>query len=588
MRSNRGPQNGKIYWKKSIRTSQLLVFTLFLILNVIFSGVLYYMATSYVKKSVSDKMNAQASFYLETLDNQMENTQNILFNMFSDRKLVFLVYPMNLLDDYEMRDAYLSEQERILMLKNNNPLIEEGIIFLPNVEMYISDRTIAEMTEEDFAILDERSKIINEGVCLQDGGLYMVSAGEPYYAVKDRPDALFVLKFDEEKIRKTLTTFNTIDGSGSFLYNLEEEIYIGSKEEDTLGRAILEQIESELPEDESAFHKEDFSSVVELKDGRYQIFLARSGYFGYFVQYVPEKEVLKDISPYKWLIVLYIIGVGAAAVFFSKSTERFVHKPLNRLVEAFSKAEREGLDYEGTQDYGENEFSYLFERFDRMQERQKALTGELVEQKNLAQKAELKQLQAQINPHFLYNSFLSLRNKIRREDLEAAEELAGHLSAYFRFITRNDESNVSLKDEVAHARSYTSIQQMRFYNRIRVVFPELPGEYEEIEVPRLILQPVIENALQHGLEDKEENGILEISFCRSETGLEIHVEDNGEKLTDETIAELRRKLEYRTQVTGLVNIHQRLKLFFGENGGLRIGRSRYGGAEVTICIPVKD
>ena len=128
---------------------------------------------------------------------------------------------------------------------------------------------------------------------------------------------------------------------------------------------------------------------------------------------------------------------------------------------------------------------------------------------------------------------------------------------------------------------------MRFYNRIRVVFPELPGEYEGIEVPRLILQPVIENALQHGLEDKEENGILEISFCRSETGLEIHVEDNGEKLTDEMIVELKWKLDCKVQVTGLVNIHQRLKLFFGENGGLRIERSPYGGAEVIICIPGK-
>ena len=570
----------KIHWKNSIRTMQLLIFALFLALNVLFFTILYYTATSYVKKSVYDIMNAQANFYLETLDNQMLNSQNILYNMFSDRKLAFLVYPMQLLDDYERRDAFLSEQERIIMLKNNNTLIESGIIYLPNVEMYISDITIGEMEEEDFAAMDKRSEIMNQNICLQDDGLYMVSAGEPYFQVKDRPDALFVLKFSEEKIRNTLKAFNTIEGSGSFLYKREDECYIGSEAEDELGRKILELIEPNLSEETV------FSAAVELEGSRYQVFQARSEYFGYFVQYVPEKDVLKDISTYKWLLLLYVAVVGVAAVFFSRSTERFVHKPLNKLVDAFAQAEREGLNYEGIQEYGKNEFSYLFERFNRMQDRQKTLTGELIEQKNLAQKAELKQLQSQINPHFLYNSFLSLRNKIRREDLDSAEQLAGHLSSYFRFITRNDESNVSLKDEVAHARSYTGIQQMRFYDRIRVEFHELPEIYEEIEVPRLILQPVIENALEHGLEDKSENGILEISFRQEEGCLQIYVEDNGEALTDSRLREMRSKLEQREHVTGIVNIHRRLQLFFGEGSGIRIERSKYGGAEVIIQIPV--
>lgn len=568
--------------KKSIRSRQLSLLVIFLALNVLFSWILYYTATNYVKSSIYDKMNAQASFYLDTLDNQMENTQNILFNMFSDRKLVFLVYPMNLLNDYEMRDAYLSEQERIQMLKNNNSMIETGMIYLPNVEKYISDMTIGEMEEEDFKVLDERSRIINQGVCLQDGMLYMVSAGEPYYMVKERPDALFVIQYSEDKIRKTMAAFHTIEGSGSFLYKAEGEIYIGSNEEDELGKEILDAVKSRLTEDAV------FSDAVKLESGRYQVFLARSQFFGYFIQYVPEKEVLKDILQYKWIILLYIVGVGLVSILFSKFTERIIHKPLNKLVDAFSQAEKDGLDYEGTKDYGENEFSYLFEGFNRMQERQKILTEELIEQKNLTQKAELKQLQAQINPHFLYNSFLSLRNKIRREDLESAEKLAGHLGGYFKFITRNDESNVSLKNEVDHARSYTSIQQMRFSDRIHVIFQELPEEYAEIEVPRLILQPLIENALEHGMEDKTEGGILKISFFENGNILEIHVEDNGENLTDDKMRELQMKLEQKKQITGIINIHQRLKLFFGEKGGIRIRRSSYGGAEVVVYIPLKQ
>lgn len=98
---------------------------------------------------------------------------------------------------------------------------------------------------------------------------------------------------------------------------------------------------------------------------------------------------------------------------------------------------------------------------------------------------------------------------------------------------------------------------------------------------------MIENALEHGLEDKTEGGILKICFLANEKILEIHVEDNGENLSDDKIHELQMKMEQKDQITGIVNIHQRLKLFFGGKGGILIGRSKYGGAEVVICIPLK-
>lgn len=212
------------------------------------------------------------------------------------------------------------------------------------------------------------------------------------------------------------------------------------------------------------------------------------------------------------------------------------------------------------------------------------LVDELIEQKELAQQSELKQLQAQINPHFLYNSFFSLRNKIRREELDSAEKLSSLLGTYFRFLTRNDEGNVPLKNEVEHAGSYAEIQHMRFYDRIQVQFDELPMDCREVLVPRLILQPVIENALNYGLEEKEEDGLLRVSFQKKEDILEIHVEDNGDYFTDEKMQKLRQKLERKDQITGLVNIHNRLLLYWGEKSGIVIERSVLGGAEIILKI----
>lgn len=564
--------------KKSIRTKQLIIFAVFMAVNVLFSMVLYFLATATVKKSIFDKMDAQADFYLETIDNHLKSTENMLYNMFSDRKLIFLVEHTNLLNAYELRDAYLSEQERIIMLKENNPLVASGIIYLPNAKMKISDSYITDMDADDFEAVRQKYTMSDFPLKYMEGSLFMSSSGVPVYQTRELPAVLFVVEFNEKKIKETLRNFNTIDNSGSFLYQPEQSIFIESGENAGTGNRILELLRPELEE------KEEFSDVIKTEEGNYQISVTQSSYLGYFVQYAPEKEVLKNMESYKWLVFIYIIGVASVAVVFSESIEKTIHRPLNKLMEAFSKVEKENLSSGGTEYTGEDEFSYLFEGFNHMQDKTKRLIEELVLQKELAQQAELKQLQAQINPHFLYNSFFSLKNKIKREELEDAEKLASLLGTYFRFLTRNDENCISLKSEVEHARSYTDIQYMRFHDRIDVYFEELPKEYESVMVPRLILQPVIENALKYGLEEKEEGGMLRITFRPKEDILEIHVEDNGQMFTDDTLRELREKLEKTDEITGIINIHKRLKLYWGEKSGLEISRSSLGGAHIVIKI----
>ena len=378
----------------------MAMFVLFLCVNLIFSSILYHVATTYVKKSIQDKMNAQAEFYLETLDTRMESTQDSLYNLFVDRKLAFLISPSNLLSDYEMRDAFLSEQERIQMLKDSNPFIQSGTIYLPNTGKVISNSRINDMSEDDYQFMNDMLPFNNCGITQVDGEVYTVSAGVPYIGVKDVPDAFMVVKLDKKKIISTLHAFDTIEGSGSFLYKENADLFIDSNSENDHGEQVRDAIKNELNT------MENVSGIIKISGEKYQFFAAWSDLFGYFVQYVPEREIMKNITPYKWLMFLYVLAVFTVSVIFSRRTNDLVHKPLKKLVDAFTKAGEEGLTFEGAKDYGNNEFGYLFEKFNDMQKKQKLLTQELIEQKNLAQKAELKQLQAQINPHFLYNSFL--------------------------------------------------------------------------------------------------------------------------------------------------------------------------------------
>jgi two-component system sensor histidine kinase YesM len=209
----------------------------------------------------------------------------------------------------------------------------------------------------------------------------------------------------------------------------------------------------------------------------------------------------------------------------------------------------------------------------------------------MMQKAELKQLQSQINPHFLYNSFFILNSLAKTGDQERIELFTNMLGEYFRFITRNGEDNVKLSDEVRHSRMYTEIQKLRFSRRIAVEFQELPEELALVKVPRLIIQPIIENAYEHSLEKLPGEGLLRVSFEATSDEIRISVEDNGADITDDEIAELEKRLEDTDQsheMTGLINIHRRIVLTYGKGSGLFLSRSCLNGLKVVIVITLTE
>lgn len=343
---------------------------------------------------------------------------------------------------------------------------------------------------------------------------------------------------------------------------------------------------------------------VRIDGENYLVLAGGTGEMGCFVQYVEESSVTGYITrSWGYMMICLVIMTGISAVFIPY-TRRIVHKPLNKLVQAFEKVKEGNLEehiYHGTND----EFAYLYQAFNDMEDRLRQLIDEVYVQKNLAQRAQLKQLQAQINPHFLYNSFFTLSRRIKRQDYENAEEFARHLGNYFKYLTRDGSDVIPLRQEVEHAQSYAAIQQARFASRVQVCFEELPKSCSGLLVPRLILQPLLENSFGHGLENKVSGGILSVRFQVERGCLHICVEDNGEEASDEDILRMRRSLEEQEpdEVTGLVNIHRRLKMFFHEEAsrtgdekkqpdckesprgaGLLIGRSSLGGAAVTIEI----
>jgi two-component system sensor histidine kinase YesM len=149
------------------------------------------------------------------------------------------------------------------------------------------------------------------------------------------------------------------------------------------------------------------------------------------------------------------------------------------------------------------------------------------------------------------------------------------------------DDNVRLGDEIKHAQVYTEIQKIRFSRRIRVQFDELPKEMEWILVPRLIVQPIIENAYEHSLEQMPDEGMLRVTFEHHPNEALIIVEDNGGMVSEERLKVLNNRLSSTAntdEITGMMNIHRRIILTYGEGSGIFLSRNEWNGLKVTIRI----
>ena len=154
------------------------------------------------------------------------------------------------------------------------------------------------------------------------------------------------------------------------------------------------------------------------------------------------------------------------------------------------------------------------------------LIHKVYEQKILTQRAELKQLQSQINPHFLYNRFFNIYRLAKDEDCENIVLFSKYLGNYYQYITRNAASEVPLSAEYEHAVNYCSIQKFRFDGRLEIRLSPLPEAFRSLKVPRMIIQPILENAFEHGLNQVPSPSLC-LNIFQEDDALILSVENNG-------------------------------------------------------------
>ncbi len=570
---------GKRRWRDSIEVKLIAGFG-GVIVVILAASLFIYAGMIRVTREINyEKMNSQAEFCLQSLDTEVKHVKHLLNQFFTDRNLVFLVWPDMTLTPYEKRDALLSVMERMDTLTGVSALIQNGTLYLPKSGYTITSSSIRRMEEEDREEMTGYGESL-DGELHYDGGFFVAGAGAPRIRSDTVPNYVLAVRFSEQQIREKLSSLCSIGGSGCFLYFEEGPALIEYSQGDYVGEEILKNLKLEQ---EGSLGKRS----IRINGEKYLVFAGGSGEMGLFVEYMKEEAVTAPITRFRNLVIVLFALMLLAAVFYGIYVKRLIHNPIETLLEAFQRV-KAGDWSEHILLNRQDEFCDLYDGFNDMEDQMGNMIEQVYIQTNLTQRAELKQLQAQIAPHFLFNSFFSLSSKIKRGDYELAQEMAMYLGDYFQYLTRNESDYVQLWQEAEHAQNYAAIQGARFIYRISVSFAQIPDSFREISVPRLILQPLLENAFEHGLENKIRDGLVQVRFVETPEEYQVWVEDNGD-ISEEKLEEIREGLKRKDpgETSAIFNIHRRLQIYYREKAGLRVRRSELGGLCILIFVSRK-
>ncbi|MFV0400770.1 MAG: sensor histidine kinase [Oscillospiraceae bacterium] len=556
---------------------QLCFAFLLVMIPILLSSYIFYLQSSRtIREEVTQSLESKNKSFSEALQSELDRIitlQSVLTTNWDINKLSLM---SDSYTTFEQSQAIENIRDKLWAVQSSSNFIESINIYIADMDMNISTVRGSTMLQAQRGIYERLDQYEKNRIILFEGNLSVLTES----GYRSGPEQLPVFFVHTELSNTALSTFLR-----------EQTAYVESTSvlfSQRWGRLAGEESSTYNVLSDAVFQQNADSGIVEFKvNGSKYTAVYRQIVQGDLIlaQYIANDQIFAGLTPLQWLLWLMVFVLVVIFLFFAQYTYRVIHTPLNHLVKAFRSVEGGDLSVR-MQPEGSREFAYLYAVFDTMMERLYDSLEKESEQRLLAQKAEFKQLQSQIDPHFFYNSFFILHKRIRGEDTEGALMLSESIGSYFQYVTRSGRDVVALSEEWEHAGNYCRIQQIRFANRMELQFDELEPGCESIQVPRLILQPICENAVKYAVERSTSSSKLWVRSERAGDYLDIIVEDSGRYLTDDEIGALQERLSSGTnaETTALVNVHRRLQLYYGGECGMRFVRSGMGGLSVCMRI----
>ena len=305
---------------------------------------------------------------------------------------------------------------------------------------------------------------------------------------------------------------------------------------------------------------------------------------------LPRDDIFRTSRKLRLEMLVVVVVLAAASYFLAYRLSQSITRRLYRLNDTMHAVEL-GDVYARVTPQGRDEIGQLMHSFSNMMTRIDTLMDEKLEQGQQIKALELKALQAQINPHFLYNSLDLINCTAIANNVPQISRMVNALAKFYRLSLSRGREVIPLADELKHARLYVEIQNMRFENRVHTEWNVEPG-VEQCPIIKIVLQPIIENAIIHGIFEKpDKTGNLRIAAFRQADDLIITVEDDGVGMDDET-----RLANFAASASsantkggyGVRNINERLHLAYGAEYGLSCESVPGEGTRVTIRIPAAE
>lgn len=394
------------------------------------------------------------------------------------------------------------------------------------------------------------------------------------------PLGYMAVEVSEENLRDT---YESIYEEGCEIFIVDEEgRIISSRQEEVTPN--IEMVQEMNPNTESGF-----TEYVDKEREYIAIYASCNKNKWKIIKTIPKDILYKETVELQHNILLFSMIGFSFALFIGYIYCAWITTPINKMMKQMKRVEKGELKVK-VDTHMNNEFGQLGESFNHMVERLNVLMEQVVQEERNKKELELEVLHAQINPHFLYNTLSTIRfmAKIKGENKISDAILA--LTRLLRVSISFGKEMIPLKEEIKYVENYLLIQRLRFNQRFELQY-EIDEECGEILVPKLILQPIVENSLLYGMENIEEvmeDSCLKIHIYskKIDKGVELIVEDNGTGMTEEVMKNIFREEENieRFSKVGLNNVNHRLKLYYGEEYGLFIESKVGVGTKIHMYL----
>ncbi|MDR1209301.1 MAG: histidine kinase [Clostridiales bacterium] len=369
-----------------------------------------------------------------------------------------------------------------------------------------------------------------------------------------------------------------IDAGGDLIFHPKQQnIYAGQAAENNLAAASYA---------EGVTRRETFEGQDRL------VTVKVVGYTGWKIVGV---SYVSEVAPYTrvmlFVVFVLLFGIGFMLL-INLLVSAYIATPINRLEKSVRDLSHGGADG-SVAAAGPAEVRSLAAEIDNLLDQRRNLMNAVLKEQDLKRKSELNALQAQINPHFLYNALDSIAWVIQDGEIKSAIDLITALSRLFRISISKGRTIISVADELEHARNYLTIQSVRFKGRFGYTF-SVTDEARACATIKLIVQPIVENCINHGMEFMDGDGMITVEADVDGDGLFIRVRDNGMGMPEETAQRLLSSPAPANPGTvaagsgiGLYNVQERIRIYFGAEYGLSICSEPDEGTEVTIRLPAR-